>query len=308
MSAQVGQACTLPSRILLATDLTDLKQILPVAIDYALKWKAALRLVHVLPGVNMPDTDPRLPVHANGETGRERAEKILEEAAKKGREAGAKCTWIVCSGQVAHTILRMVQEWRADRVVVGSHGFQKFHQELLGSVSEALLYEADVPVLAVGPAVEHNGRHLSKKSRILLATALDRESFAVAESVARLARIDQAELTMLHIIPEIAKAHPSALRVRAYAEHKFQEILSSVSTEAFLPSCMIERGPIVETILRVASQGHFDLILLGGVSGSSFRPNIAPGTAYGVICAAPCPVLVLKEEHYQKKTMLTAAS
>jgi nucleotide-binding universal stress UspA family protein len=201
----------------------------------------------------------------------------------------------------------MVQEWKADRVVVGSHGPRKFRQELLGSVAESIFREVNIPVLAIGPTVQPSSRQLSERRRILLAIALDRQSRAISESVVRFARIHHADLTMLHVIPEIAEAHPSALRIRAYAESRFQQILSGINGEMLPVSCMIEKGPVVETILRVASQGHFDLILLAGVSGSSFRTDIMPGTAYGVICGAPCPVLVLKEEAYRNSTRLPAA-
>ncbi len=307
MSDRPGLIYTLPSRILLATDLTDLKQIQSVAIHYAQKWKAALKLVHVLPDVNMPEAEPYRPAHADGETARLQAERVLEETAKKAREAGVKCTWTVRSGQVAPAVAGLVEEWRADRLVVGSHGPRKFQQELLGSVAESILRVVEIPVLAIGPVAQHSGKHASKKNRILLATSLDRESLAIAEAVVRFARNHHAELTMLHVMPEIAKAHPSSMRVRAYAEHKFQEILSDVSAGTPLPSCLIEQGPVVETILRVATQGHFDLILLGGVSGSSFRTDIMPGSAYGIICGAPCPVLVLKENPYRTSSRLPAA-
>jgi nucleotide-binding universal stress UspA family protein len=306
MPAQPGKIYNLPSRILLATDLTDLKRILPEGIDYALRCKAALKLIHVVPGVSTPDPGLARVLPDDGETARQRAERTLEEASKKATDAGIKNTWIVRSGPVTPTIVQLVQEWRADRIVVGSHGPRKFQQGLLGSVAESIFREVGIPVLAIGPAV-HRGRRLPKKRRILLATALDRQSRAISESVVRFARIHHADLTMLHVIPEVAEAHPSALRVRAYAESRFQEILSNMSGDSSPISCQVETGSIVETILRIASQGHFDLILLAGVSGSSFRTNIMPGTAYGVICGAPCPVLVLKEEACRKSTRLPAA-
>ena len=299
MPALPGRIYILPSRILLATDLTDLNQILPEGIDYALRCKAALKLIHVLPDVSTPDSRLVRAVPDDGETARQHAERVLEEASKKARKAGVKSTWTVRSGPVTPTIVQMVGEWRADRIVVGSHGPRKFQQEVLGSVAESIFRDVDIPVLTIGPAAQAN-RQLSEQRRILLTTALDRQSRHICESVVRFARIHQADLTMLHVIPEIAEAHPSAVRIRAYAESTFKEILSSIGGEVQPVSCTVETGLVVETILRIARQRRFDLIILAGVSSASFRTDIMPGTAYGVICRAPCPVLVLNEEAYRR--------
>ena|ERR1700758_109960 len=58
---------------------------------------------------------------------------------------------------------------------------------------------------------------------------------------------------------------------------------------------LVEIGQAIETILKHATQGGFDLILLGSVSSSMSLPKLVPGTAYGVLCGAPCPVLILKQ-------------
>jgi nucleotide-binding universal stress UspA family protein len=308
MSLQVGNISTLPSRVLLATDLTDLEHTLPVAIDHALKCKAELKLIHVLPDVNTSDTNPSLIVQGDRDGVEGYARTVLEDAAKKAREAGVQCAWTMRTCRVADTIRQVVQEWSPDHVIIGSHGAQKAQQELLGSVAESIFREIEVPVLAIGPVVQHDGKFLSKDTRVLFATALNRESRAVAEAVLEFAKIHQADLTMLHVLPEVAKAHPSASRVRSYAERMFHEILSGIGAEETRPACMIERGQVVETILRVAGQGKFDLILLGAVSGASFRREIVPGTAYGVISRASCPVLVLKEGSFSGTPGLPAAS
>lgn len=308
MLSQAGHIRNLPARVLLATDLTDLKQTLPVAMKYVLKYKAELMLIHVLPDVKALESDPYLLAHANREAAQQHAEAILQDAVKTASKAGVKCSCLTPAGQVAETIEQVAQQWNPDRVIVGSHGTRKFQQKLLGSVAESIFREIEVPVFAIGPGVLRGKWPSAKRPRVLFATALDRESRAVTESVLECARIHQADLTMLHVIPDIAKAHPSSVRVRAYAERIFEEILSGVSAGSPRPSCMIERGQTVETILRVARRGRFDLIILGTVSGSSFRREIIPGTAYGVICEAPCPVLVLKDVSLPGVTSMSVAS
>ena len=53
------------------------------------------------------------------------------------------------------------------------------------------------------------------------------------------------------------------------------------------PSCVVESGQAIGTILKHATSGGFDLILLGSVSYPTFLPKLVPGTAYGVLCGAP---------------------
>lgn len=293
--SQTTNICTLPSRVLLATDLADLKHILPVAIAHALKCKAELKLLHVLPDIHTPDVDPTLLVFADPEVVRRYAETVLENAAKEARGAGVNCSWTARPGHVVPTIQEVVKEWKPDRILVGSQGPEKFQLGILGSVAEAIFREIDVPVLAIGPAFQHSSHSPSQRARILFATALDRASRTITKSVLEFARVHDADLTMLHVMPVVTKAHPSTQRARAYAEQVFQAILSEVGEKDLRPTCVIELGQIVETVLRVAKSGRFELIILGAVSGSAFRREIMPGTAHGVLCGAPCPVMVLKE-------------
>ncbi|WP_081823520.1 universal stress protein [Pseudacidobacterium ailaaui] len=293
--SQTASICIPPSRVLLATDLADLTHILPVAIAHALKCNAELKLVHVLPDVNTPDVDPTLLVCANPEVVRHYAETVLENAAKEARSAGVNCGWIARPGLIVPTIREIVQEWNPDRFLVGSQGPHKFQLGILGSVAEAIFREIDVPVLAIGPEFQHNPHSASQRARILFATALDRASRTTIRSVIEFAKAHNANLTLLHVMPMVTKAHPSTSRARAYAERFFQEILGEIGEKGLRPTCMIEFGPVVETIHRVAKSGRFDLIVLGAVSGAAFRREIMPGTAYGVLCGAPCPVMVLKD-------------
>lgn len=295
MSSFTSDIPTPPSRVLMATDLEDLQHLLPVAIAHASNCKAELKLVHVLPDIRTPDVDPTLLVNADPEAVRRYAETALENAAREARSAGVSCSWIARPGHVIPTLRELVREWSPDRILVGSQGPKKFGLDILGSVAEAVFREIDVPVIAIGPQFQRNEHSASQKARILFATALDRASRPITRSVVEFAKAHDAHLTLLHVMPVVTKAHPSTARARAYAEQMFHEILAEVGEKNLRPTCIIEFGPIIETIHRVAKSGRFDLIVLGAVSGAGFRREIMPGTAYGVLCGAPCPVMVLKE-------------
>jgi nucleotide-binding universal stress UspA family protein len=58
-------------------------------------------------------------------------------------------TTIVVSGHAAHEILKRLREGRHDLLVMGTRGLGRVGSALLGSVSQAVLHEAEVPVLVV---------------------------------------------------------------------------------------------------------------------------------------------------------------
>jgi nucleotide-binding universal stress UspA family protein len=61
-------------------------------------------------------------------------------------------TTIVVSGHAAQEILKRLREGRHDLLVMGTRGLGRVGSALLGSVSQAVLHEAEVPVLVVrGP-------------------------------------------------------------------------------------------------------------------------------------------------------------
>jgi nucleotide-binding universal stress UspA family protein len=58
-------------------------------------------------------------------------------------------TTLVVSGHAAHEILERLREGQHDLLVMGTRGLGRVGSALLGSVSQAVLHEAEVPVLVV---------------------------------------------------------------------------------------------------------------------------------------------------------------
>lgn len=83
---------------------------------------------------------------------REQARAAVERAAERLRvepRAPLQVSTGVLTGSAKRTIVEVAEEWGADLIVVGSHGYKSWERMLLGSVSQAVAAHARCSVLIV---------------------------------------------------------------------------------------------------------------------------------------------------------------
>jgi len=141
-------------RILVPVDGSDTsKRGLQEAIRLSKALGGHLRLVHIV------DDSP---LALNPEAGvaaaplvqdfAEGGKEILEEARKLASVAGVNTEVSLhenFSGRVADLIVDEAKKWRAELIVMGTHGYGGLKHAVLGSAAEAVLHASDVPVLLV---------------------------------------------------------------------------------------------------------------------------------------------------------------
>ena len=125
------------------------------AIRLAKGQKASLQLVHVvdehsalLSGAEvgayyMVDLIPEL---------KRRGRQILSQGEALARRQGLKCTTVLLetlAGPAADLIVRQAKKWRADLIVIGTHGRRGVRRLLMGSDAEQIVRTAPVPVMLV---------------------------------------------------------------------------------------------------------------------------------------------------------------
>ena len=91
------------------------------------------------------------PGDERAEAARRRADRLVEQAARRGEEAGRTVETAVESGDPADTILGFVDETDIDMVVMGGHGGDgnELARRLLGTVATKVVAEAPVSVTVV---------------------------------------------------------------------------------------------------------------------------------------------------------------
>jgi nucleotide-binding universal stress UspA family protein len=296
MSNKQFRDWTHPRRILLATDLTDLGFTLPIAKQQALDYNAELRILHVLPDPASSQIDPVLMVYFDAAGMQKSAEATLDKVVAEANAENVRCSFQLAAGHTVKEILNAAAEWKAERVIAGSHGKAKFHHHILGSIAESLFHQIDIPVLAVGPRAVPSDSSSPGRPRIVFAAALDHSSSRIAEFALSVAEKHGADITLLHVLQNVVPEHPTTLSARGYANRMLEDLLALKPIRKAHATCEVAFGQPAEAILAYAKHNGADMILLGASAHSAFNPRFIPGIAYRVLCDAQCPVLVLKEE------------
>jgi len=140
-------------RIMVAVDGSDTAgRGLKEAIDLAKDQKAKLAIVHVIDLVVAYGAG-QFP-GAYIEAMRELARDVIEHARKTAQAAGIEpeiqSPEVVTAGyHVAETITQVARDWKADLLVVGTHGRRGVSRILIGSVAEHMVRLAQCPLLLV---------------------------------------------------------------------------------------------------------------------------------------------------------------
>lgn len=106
-----------------------------------------LRIIHVLqPITTIPP--PQMDAHyaPELEAQRESGHKLLERCADELAKAGFRVTPHLEVGDIRERIIDSAEEWRADLIVIGSHGRDTLMRFLLGSVAESVARHAKCSV------------------------------------------------------------------------------------------------------------------------------------------------------------------
>jgi acetoin utilization protein AcuB len=144
----------IPKRILYCTDFSENSAPARVcAVDYAKAFQAELIVVHVMSTRLLGYPFFEETVAADIADLRQRLEdRVKMELAAVAEECGQQCPLVratVRSGAVANEVVRCAEEFSADLIVMGTHGWSGLRQLILGSTAENVLRVANCPVLIV---------------------------------------------------------------------------------------------------------------------------------------------------------------
>jgi nucleotide-binding universal stress UspA family protein len=186
----------------------------------------------------------------------------------------------------------------ADLLVVGARGLGAFRRLLLGSVSQACLQHAEIPVAIVrAPTTPRPMGH----ERLVVGIDGSDTSQRALEWALDEARLRQAAIEVVHAW------HPPLLRVPVLEDPygPFEDLARSVVDTALELADVSGLPAPVRTTIRAGSGGSVlidaaeeaDLVIVGSRGLGGFKGLLLGSVSYQVTHHASCPVVVIPHVH-----------
>src|SRR6185436_605666 len=170
------------ARILVAVDDSEpAKAALETAENLASKTGAVVRLIHIVDTTRNWNPEMAMGGELSYEFLRCEGEWLLRRAQKRlGRQISSN--WELLVGVAAEVIAADAKQWNADVIVIGTHGRGRLGTLLLGSTAQAVVANADCPVLVVGPHTLNRVRAFLNDQHIIYDTIPHKIEFTAART------------------------------------------------------------------------------------------------------------------------------
>jgi nucleotide-binding universal stress UspA family protein len=186
-----------------------------------------------------------------------------------------------------------LREREIDRIIMGTHSPGPIGKLLVGSVAEAVLRTAKVPVFTVGPdVVDGSYRNFSLRT-ILCAVSLHTSNRLVTSFAAELAAKHNARLILEHVIRPQERQEVLANRTIEQLEAELMSLIPEELQGKFATQTIVVPGDPTEELLYQAKAQQADLIVLGAQGASAFAAIARQGVVYKVVAHSHCPVMTL---------------
>lgn len=234
------------------------------------------------------------------------AEGTLADGMENLKESGLKLTSEIVMENPRHGIPKAAREWKADLIVMGSHGRGAFGRLLMGSTAQAVLRHATCAVEIVRerakkPAAESGGMH------VLVATDGSECAEGALKAVANQLWPTGTEIRVISTpeLPLMAGAYPYyppevlAEAATANEEHakeavrKGVELLNRTGARVTCQVTEPQESP-VRAILGMADLWGADLIVLGSHGRRGFDRYMMGSVSETVAMHAHCSVEVVR--------------
>ncbi|HEX4759092.1 MAG TPA: universal stress protein [Terracidiphilus sp.] len=282
-----------PSTILFASEIPANQKAFAFAIAQAKEFGASLILFHAYDTLVVAASETSgiryYDYAAAARTDKHQLEPMVDQV----RDEGVRCEVVVRPGLAADEILAFARERQIDRIVMGTHSPGPIGKLLVGSVAEAVLRTAKVPVFIIGPdVVDGTYRNFATRS-ILCAASLHEASAIVATFAAELALQHNARLILQHVIKPQERVAILAGKSLDQIERDMLTLVPPKLQQKIELQTIVVPGDPTEELLYQSRAQQADLIVLGAQGASAFAAITRHGVVYKVLAHSHCPVITL---------------
>ena len=282
-----------PSTILFASEIPTNQKAFAYALAQAKESGANLILIHAYDTLVVAASETSGIRYYDYAAAATSERQQLAPLAEQARQEGIQCEVVVRPGLAADQILAFTRERVIDRIVMGTHSPGPIGKLLVGSVAEAVLRTAKVPVFIVGPeVVEGTYRNFATRT-ILCAASLHEASSVVAAFAAELALEHGARLVLQHVIRPQERAEVLAGRSLDEIEMDLLKLIPHRLQKKIAIQTIVVPGDPTEELLYQSRAQEADLIVLGAQGASAFAAITRHGVVYKVLAHTHCPVITL---------------
>jgi nucleotide-binding universal stress UspA family protein len=282
-----------PSTILFASEIPANEKALSFAVAQAKEFGAHLILFHAYDTMVVAASETS-GIRYYDYAAAARAEvQHLDPLAANIRADGISCEIVVRPGLAADQILAFLRERAVDRIVMGTHSPGPIGKILVGSVAEAVLRTAKVPVYIVGPNVVDARYRNYETHTILCAVSLNEDSQVVGALAAAIAAQEDARLVLQHVIKPQERAEVLAGRTIEEIESDLYALVPQDLRKVIAVQTIVVPGDPTEELLYQARAQQADMIVLGAQGASAFAAIARQGVVYKVLAHSHCPVMTL---------------
>jgi len=293
MAATMKPGWSKPSTILFASEIPANEKAFNFALAQAKEFGANLILFHAYDTLVVAASETSGIRYYDYAAAARAETHHLQPLADRVRAAGVKCEIIVRPGLAADQILSFLRERVVDRIVMGTHSPGPIGKLLVGSVAEAVLRTARVPVCIIGPDVVDGSYRNYATRTILCAVSLQETSYVVARFAAELAVQHHARLVLQHVIQPQERTEVLAGRTMEQVEADLLSLVPVEMRQKIAVQTIVVPGDPTEELLYQGRAQQADLIVLGAQGASAFAAIARHGVVYKVLAHSHCPVITL---------------
>ena len=225
------------------------------------------------------------------------AKEKLQEFVKNHAGDDIQPERVVELGIASDSILAFAEAQKTDLIVMGTHGRRGFDRLMLGSVTERVMRKASCPVLAVRKPLHDfissgQQQDLVHLSRILFCTDFSENSHQAFDYAISLATEYKAELTLLHVLEDIA-ASANIEEAKTTATEQLDQLIPLDGRKTGRIKTLVRIGKPYEQIIQLASEAQTDIVVMAVRGRSALDLAVFGSTTHRVLQLGPCPALVI---------------